>query len=192
MNRTVSDFVSDIVRFFGRSRTLLRNASDFQITVNPPKGFIFRGFKFPDSQASRFCSIEHFTHFPFMSAIRPPRIVRPGVLSNLKPSSIVSLLSPFADYFAARGASLDCLQSPQPDLDEIVSVLASPVESTPPDLIERLELLDLISDPHGGINFEDGYEALVKRLRDKDDSAEDLAVKILIHAPEIAWREFDR
>jgi hypothetical protein len=71
-------------------------------------------------------------------------------------------------------------------------VIASPVDSTPPDLVERLELLDLISDPHGGINFEDGYEELVKRLREKDDSDEDLAVKILTHAPEIAWREFDR
>lgn len=42
------------------------------------------------------------------------------------------------------------------------------------------------------INRKDGYEALVKRLRDNTDSDEDLAVKILIHAPEIAWREFDR
>jgi hypothetical protein len=127
-----------------------------------------------------------------MPSIRTPRIVRPGVLSNLKPSSVFTLLRPFADYFAARGASLDCLATQKPVLDDIVSVITSPVESTPAELVERLELLDLISDPQSGINFEDGYEALVKRLRDKDDSDEDLAVKILIHAPDIAWREFDR
>jgi hypothetical protein len=127
-----------------------------------------------------------------MPSIRTPRIVRPGVLSNLKPSSIFSLLSPFSAYFAARGAPLDCLDAQRPILDEIVSVITSPVEATPSELVERLELLDLISDPQSGINFEDGYEALVKRLRENDDSDEDLAVKILIHAPDIAWREFDR
>jgi len=127
-----------------------------------------------------------------MPVIRIPRIVRPGVLSKLKPSSIVALLSPFAEHFAARGAPLDCLSGPAPILDSIVSVIASPVESTPPELVERLELLDLISDSQSSINFEDGYESLVNRLRENDDSDEDLAVKILIHAPDIAWREFDR
>jgi hypothetical protein len=127
-----------------------------------------------------------------MPVIRIPRIVRPGVLSKLKPSSIVALLSPFAEHFAARGAPLDCLSGPAPILDSIVSVIASPVESTPPELVERLELLDLISDSQSSINFEDCYESLVNRLREKDDSDEDLAVKILIHAPDIVWREFDR
>lgn len=131
-------------------------------------------------------------HATLMPTIRIPRLVRPDVLSKLKPSSIVTLLSPFADYFAARGASLACLDDPKPQLDDIVSVIASPVESTPPDLVERLELLDLISDSQSRINFEDGYAELVKRLRAMDDSDQDLAVKILIHAPDIAWREFDR
>jgi hypothetical protein len=127
-----------------------------------------------------------------MPAIRIPRIARPDVLSNLKPSSITSLLAPFAEYFAARGAPLDRLGSSQPALEEVISVIASPLESTRAELVERLELLDVVSDPQSGISFEYGYEALVDRLREDDDSIEDLAVKILIHAPEVAWREFDR
>lgn len=127
-----------------------------------------------------------------MPAIRTPRIVRPGVLSNLKPSSITALLSPFADYFEARNAPLDSIGSSEIALEAVVSVIASPVESTPSELVERLELLDLISDPQSGVNFEDGYEALVARHLAGDDSLEDLAVKILIHAPDVAWREFDR
>ena len=127
-----------------------------------------------------------------MSSIRIPRIVRPGVLSRLKPSSLEALLAPFTDYFARRGASLDCLRAAEPVLDEVISVIATPVEFTPAELVERLELLDLLSDSGCSIHFEDGYRNLVARLREADDSAEDLAVKILIHAPEIAWREFDR
>ncbi|TAF23820.1 MAG: hypothetical protein EAZ71_12080 [Verrucomicrobia bacterium] len=127
-----------------------------------------------------------------MSVIRIPRIVRPGVLSHLKPSSLKALLSPFADYFARRGASLDCLRAADPVLDDVVSVIATPVESTPAELVERLELLDLLSDPGCSIHFEDGYEAMVAAWLEPDDSTADLAVKILIHAPDIAWREFDR
>jgi hypothetical protein len=119
------------------------------------------------------------------------RLIR-CVLSNLKPSSITALLAPFAGYFAARGAPLARIGSSPPALDEVVSVIASPVESTPSELVERLELLDLISDPQSGINFEDGYGELVARHLEDDDTAEDLAVKIPIHAPDVAWREFDR
>lgn len=127
-----------------------------------------------------------------MHSIRSTRLVRPGVLSNLKPSSILSLLSPFSGYFAGRGAPLDAIATSPAGIEEVVAVLASPVETTPPELVERLELLDLIADPTSGINFEDAYDALVGRLLEADDSAEDLAVKILLHAPEIAWGEFDR
>jgi hypothetical protein len=84
------------------------------------------------------------------------------------------------------------IADPGPALDEVVAVLASPTESTPPELVERLELLDLIADPTTGINFEDAYDGLVGRWLEPDDSSEDLAVKILLHAPDVAWREFDR
>ena len=127
-----------------------------------------------------------------MPAIRSTRLVRPGVLSNLKPSSIHGLLSPFSAYFAGRGAPLAGITEPSPALDEVMAVLASPTESTPPELVERLELLDLIADPTSGISFEDAYDGLVAYWLEPDDSAEDLAVKILLHAPDVVWREFDR
>ena len=98
-----------------------------------------------------------------MPTIRHPRIVRPGVLSGLKRTSILALLSPFADYFAARGAPLDKIGDDNVPLDDMVSVITSPVESTPPDLVERLELLDLISGSQSTINFEDGYERLDRK-----------------------------
>lgn len=127
-----------------------------------------------------------------MPTIRHPRIVRPGVLSGLKRTSILALLSQFADYFAARGAPLDRIGDDEFPLHDVVSVITSPVESTPPELVERLELLDLISGTQSAINFEDGYARLVEKLREDGDSTDDLAVKILIHAPDVAWREFDR
>lgn len=130
-----------------------------------------------------------------MPTIHPPNLIRPDVFSRMKRSSIRALLNPFADYFSARNAPLDVLDaqdSPDDALSHIVAVIAVPDASTPPELIERLELLDLICEPGSTVNFEDEYPLVVERHRDESDTAADLAVKILLHAPEIAWREFDR
>lgn len=127
-----------------------------------------------------------------MTTTRHPRLVRPDVLSDLKRSSILALLSPYADYFAARGAQLDAIADEATPLDDVISVVTSPVESTPPELVERLELLHLISDTQSVLNFEDNHDKLVARFLEDGDSPADLAVKILIHAPRVAWREFDR
>lgn len=127
-----------------------------------------------------------------MTTLVRPRIIRSEILAQLKRTNLVALLSPFAGYFTDRGASLDGLDDPEKPLTDVISVLANPSESTPPDLIERLELLNLIAHSDSALRFEDGYTALVARLREDDDSIEDLAVKILLAAPDVAWREFDR
>ena len=127
-----------------------------------------------------------------MPSIRIPRIVRPGVLANLKPKNIVALLRPYESYFAQREVALQDVLSDTTALESLVAVIASPTQNTPPEMVEQLELLDLISDPQSGISFEEGYDKLVESLLEPDDSQDDLAVKILLHAPEIAWREFDR
>jgi hypothetical protein len=127
-----------------------------------------------------------------MPSIRIPRIVRPDVLSNLKSSSIFALLQPFECYFMQRGFALKDIFTDRSALDSLVAIIASPNPSTPPELVEQLELLDLITNPLHGISFEEGYDKLVARLLEADDSQDDLNVKILLQAPEIAWREFDR
>ncbi len=53
-------------------------------------------------------------------------------------------------------------------------------------------MIDQIAETQSALNFESEYHDLVKRLRHDTDTTADLAVKILLHAPDIAWREFDR
>ena len=127
-----------------------------------------------------------------MPTIRCPRLVKSDVLARMKRSSVMSLLSPFADYFQSRDVPLDLILDEASSLERVVLVIASPTESTPPDLVERLELLDLISETQSMLNFEAEYHDLVNSCRDPDDTTADLAVKILLKAPAIAWREFDR
>lgn len=125
-----------------------------------------------------------------MSTIRPTQLVRPQVLTRLKRSSILALLQPFSSHLAARGINLDSLANEHEPLGPLVEVLAAPTDATPPELVERLELLDMIRS--SALIFEEAHSSLVERHLEKDDSPEDLAVKILLHAPEVAWREFDR
>ena len=110
----------------------------------------------------------------------------------MNPSNLVALLTPFSGYFGQRGIDLTHVATEGYDFGPLVAVLACPLESTPPDLVEKLEMLDLISDGQSSLNFEDEYQELVGRLVEDGDTAADIAVKILLERPEVAYREFDR
>lgn len=127
-----------------------------------------------------------------MPSIRPPRLARPCVLSRIKPSSVRLLFEPYVNYFAARGTPLDAIGTNPEALHAVMLTATSPCESTPAEMVDRLELLELLCDPGSGASFEDGYEDLVSRIREPDDGPEDIAVRIIVNAPQIAWREFDR
>lgn len=127
-----------------------------------------------------------------MPTIRRPRLLKADVLRGMKPSNIVALLTPYADYFRRRGIELAPLERPGSDFTDLATVLACPVEQTPPKLVEQLEVLDVISDSQSTLNFENEYQDLVARLVEDGDTAADIAVKLLLNAPEVACREFDR
>jgi hypothetical protein len=105
---------------------------------------------------------------------------------------VLLLLEPFAPYFAARGTPLEAISEGPDGLHSVMLTVADPNESTPPQMVERLELLDLLCDPAGIAVLEDANDAAVTALQHPDDGPEDVAARIIVHAPHIAWREFDR
>lgn len=127
-----------------------------------------------------------------MPTIRRPRLLKSDVLRGMNPTNLVALLTPFSGYFRERNIDLTRVTAPGYDFGPLAAVLACPLESTPPDLVEKLEMLDLISDGQSTLNFEDEYQELVGRLVEEGDTAADIAVKILLERPEVAYREFDR
>lgn len=127
-----------------------------------------------------------------MPVIKPPKFARPEVLRKLKPASLIALLQAHRDYLATRDITLPANNAETLDYEQLASVLLAPTESSPPDLVETLEMIDLLTEAQSSLNFEEGFERLVREVRASDDSAADLAVKIFLRQPEIAWREFDR
>lgn len=110
----------------------------------------------------------------------------------MNPANLVALLTPFSAYFRERDIDLTHIPDEGYDFGGLAAVLACPLETTPPDLVEKLEMLDLISDGQSTLNFEDEYQELVGRIVEEGDTAADIAVKILLERPEVAYREFDR
>jgi hypothetical protein len=127
-----------------------------------------------------------------MPTIRRPRLLKAGVLRDMKPATLSALLSPYAGYFRTREVSIEQVSEPDFDFAALAAVLALSTEQTPPELVEHLDLLDLISDSRSSLNFETEYHQIVQGLREPDDGPADVAVKILLHAPEVALREFNR
>lgn len=127
-----------------------------------------------------------------MPTIRRPRLLKAGVLKDMKPASLTALLTPHAGYFRKRGTPIEQVSEPGYDFAALAAVLAFSTEQTPPELVENLDLLDLISESQSNLNFEVEYHQIVQSLRDDTDGPADVAVKILLHAPDVALREFNR
>jgi hypothetical protein len=127
-----------------------------------------------------------------MPKIRRPRLLKAGVLKDMKPATLTALLAPHADYFRTRDVSIDQVAESGFDFAALAAVLAFSTEDTPPELAEHLDLLDLISESQSSLNFEAEYHQIVQSLREPDDGEADVAVKILLHAPDVALHEFNR
>ena len=91
-----------------------------------------------------------------MPTIRRPRLLKAGVLKDMKPATLNALLSPHAGYFRTREISIEQVAEPDFDFAALAAVLALSTEQTPPELVEHLDLLDLISDSQSSLNFETG------------------------------------
>lgn len=126
-----------------------------------------------------------------MAKLKAPKLSRPNVLKKVKAEHLLALLAPHRDYLAARDFMWP--QDGQPiEYDQLAGVLAATDAATPPELVDQLYLVDLLADDQQSFDFESEYAALVRKLQGPDDSPADVALKILLDSPEVAWRAFDR
>ena len=127
-----------------------------------------------------------------MPKVKPPRFSRPNVLKKVKPTYLLRLLKPYRPYLTDRGFKWPEPETAPIDFENLSTVLASAHPATPPDLVDNLELIDILSDEQQLFDFEGEHHALIAELQEPNDSPADIALKILLYSPEIAWRAFDK
>ena len=127
-----------------------------------------------------------------MPKVKATKFSRPSVLKKIKAENLLALLTPHRDYLAARGFAWPQTEKEALNVEKLANVLASPHPSTPPELVDSLELIDVLADEQQYFDFEGEHHALVAKLQAPQDSPGDIALKILMHSPEIAWRAFDK
>lgn len=110
----------------------------------------------------------------------------------MKLDSIRALLAPFEDYLSKQGIVFPIELETEFQQHKLAAALASHSASTPPELVERLEMISLLHGTQSTLQFEKDHADLLAQCRDEKDSAADVAVKMFLKAPHIVWREFDR
>lgn len=127
-----------------------------------------------------------------MPAVRPTSFSRPDVLRTMHIDNVRALLDPFSDYLVERGIKFPLCLETEFEQAQLAEVLSTHNASTPPQLVEHLELLSLVHGTQSVLVFEEDHSELLKSCRGPDDTPADVAVKMLLKAPHIVWREFDR
>lgn len=80
-----------------------------------------------------------------MTAVRLPRLSRPGVLESISPKRLFALLQPYADFFANR-----CVPIKSPDsinCRAIIREITNADQETPADLLDAICLIDELANP---------------------------------------------
>jgi len=129
-----------------------------------------------------------------MAAVRPTCFCRPDLLRRMKPACVLLLFAPASHrkYLADRGIVLPEDLDESYDFVPLGLVLSNHRSDTPPQLVEELELLAMIANSQSTFHFEEECQEIVRQHMEDGETFADLAVKILRHAPHIAWKEFDR
>ena len=113
---------------------------------------------------------------------------RPDILKKMDVASLVELLTPYRDYFEARGCPLPPIPGEEPDYRKISLVLLSSDEETPPELIEALYVI-------GDLGIEERVDDLLEiAFRNQTETGDagitpiDLALRLWLKVPKALER----
>ena len=113
------------------------------------------------------------------------RVVRRALLDRTARPLLVRLLTPYAEFFAARGLSLAALsttaQTDRGLVREVFRILYATPGETPPELLEQLATFEGLANPSGQRSL---YE-LCPPLAQRGLGYEDTAMVVVLDHPEI-------
>ncbi|MCA9193990.1 MAG: hypothetical protein KDB03_19600 [Planctomycetales bacterium] len=79
-----------------------------------------------------------------MTAVRLPRLSRPGVLESIANERLFALLRPYADFFASRAVPIETPDSI--DCQAVIREITKADRDTPSDLLDAISLIDELAN----------------------------------------------
>ncbi len=79
-----------------------------------------------------------------MTAVRLPRLSRPGVIESIDPKRLFELLHPYADFFANRSVPIETPD--QIDCQAVIREITKADRETPADLLDAICLIDELAN----------------------------------------------
>jgi hypothetical protein len=79
-----------------------------------------------------------------MTAVRLPRLSRPGVLESIANERLFALLRPYADFFASRAVPIETPGSI--DCQAVIREITKADRDTPSDLLDAISLIDELAN----------------------------------------------
>jgi hypothetical protein len=79
-----------------------------------------------------------------MTAVRLPRLSRPGVLESIAPKRLFELLQPYTDFFASRSVRIESPDSI--DCQAVIREITQANRETPADLLDAICLIDELAN----------------------------------------------
>ncbi|MCU0708867.1 MAG: hypothetical protein MUF23_11300, partial [Pirellula sp.] len=79
-----------------------------------------------------------------MTAVRLPRLSRPGVFESIDPKRLFELLHPYADFFANRSVPIEAPDSI--DCQAVIREITKADRETPADLLDAICLIDELTN----------------------------------------------
>ena len=127
-----------------------------------------------------------------MPKVKASKFARPNVLKKVKTDILLAFMEPHRDYLARLGFAWPADGTTELDCHALARILAVPRPDMPPDLVDQLDLVDLLSEEQQFLAFESEYSQLVKQLQQPLDSPADVVMRVLRHNPQAAWKAFDK
>ena len=127
-----------------------------------------------------------------MPKVKASKFSRPNVLKKIKTDLLHAFMEPHRDYLVRFGFAWPAAGATELDCHALARILAVPRPDMPPDLVDQLDLVDLLSEEQQFLAFESEYSQLVKQLQQPLDSPADVVMRVLRHNPQAAWKAFDK
>jgi hypothetical protein len=128
-----------------------------------------------------------------MGTFKIKRFGNPDFLRKIQPDNLRALLLRFEGFFAKMSYPIPSAgEFTSNDLDHLATILVSPPSITPGALLDAVEMLEMLTSGNGWTELQMIAGDLVRKVKAKEDSPGDVALKVWLLDPKAIERIYTK